>query len=773
MQVVKRNGKIVPFDREKIIKAVEKAFKAAEIEDTDDIAEKVAFKVTVILKNLDDDKPITIDKIQNLVEYYLTAATEEYGMPMYNVAKRYILYRDRRDKDRASINKLTEVFSDLVNISDNDLKKGNANINGNTPAGQMLIFGAETAKDYATNFLVSPKYAQAHKEGYIHIHDLDFYPTKTWTCNQIDLVDLFSKDYIYTNDSVMRRPKRISSYAALAAIVMQSEQNEQHGGQSILNFDYAMAQGVRLTFREIFKKYFGLFFNTEYPSPDEEIYIANDKLKTAYPFIFRKALEETEKETHEAMAAFIYNMVSMHSRGGAQIVFSSINYGTDDSPEGRMVISSILDAVNEGLGDGSTAIFPISVFKVKDGVNFSKEDWELAKTNWEEAMEGRLKFKTKNFDLFLKACKVSSRRLFPNFVFLDSTFNRNEKWNADDKDRYKYEVATMGCRTRVYSDINGEKTSARRGNLSFSTINLVRLAIEAKLENKEDEEERIRVFFDKLDYYIQLVHDQLKERYNWQITAFAKQFPFIVKNRMVMGTENISSLDEKIGEEVLRHGTLGIGYIGLAECLKALIGKHHGEDEEAQALGLRIVGRIREACDSFTREEKLNYGCFATPAENLAGTFTKRDKKKYGIIEGITDRDYYTNSSHVPVYYPITAIEKIKLEAPYHELANAGNITYIELDGEAKKNVKAFATVIVAMHDNNIGYGSVNHAADHCDICGYEGPIEEHGCPSCGNMDENHITRIRRITGYLTGDVKSRWNSYKQAELKDRTKHLK
>ena len=773
MQVVKRNGKIVPFDREKIIKAVEKAFRAAEIKDTEGIAEKVAFKVTDVLENLGEDKPITIDRIQNLVEYYLTTATEEYGLPMYEVAKRYILYRDRRDKDRASINKLTEVFSDLVNISDNDLKKGNANINGNTPAGQMLIFGAETAKDYATNFLVSPKYAQAHKEGYIHIHDLDFYPTKTWTCNQIDLVDLFSKDYIYTNDSVMRKPKRISSYAALAAIVMQSEQNEQHGGQSILNFDYAMAQGVRLTFREIFKKYFRMFFNTEFPGKDEEINLSNEKLKASYPVIFQETLKETEKETHEAMAAFIYNMVSMHSRGGAQIVFSSINYGTDDSPEGRMVISSILDAVDEGLGDGSTAIFPISVFKVKDGVNFSKEDWELAKANWDEAMAGKLKFKTKSFDLFLKACKVSSRRLFPNFVFLDSTFNKNEKWDAFDKDRYKYEVATMGCRTRVYGDINGEKTSARRGNLSFSTINLVRLAIEALNESKDDEEERIRIFFDKLDYYIQLVHDQLKERYNWQITAFAKQFPFIVKNRMVMGTENIDSLDEKIGEDVLKHGTLGIGYIGLAECLKALVGKHHGEDKEAQNLGLRIVSRIREACDNFTCEEKLNYGCFATPAENLAGTFTKRDKKKYGIIEGITDRDYYTNSSHVPVYYPITAIEKIKLEAPYHELANAGNITYIELDGEAKKNVKAFATVIVAMHDNNIGYGSVNHAADHCDICGYEGPIEGHGCPNCGNMDENHITRIRRITGYLTGDVKSRWNSYKQAELKDRTKHLK
>ena len=774
MQVRKRNGNIVDFDESKISNAIRKAFIAAEVEDTSNISDSIARSIERFLRNSNrKDDIVTIDEIQNLVECYLMRYVLNHGDKIYDVAKRYILYRDRRDKDRSSINKLTEVFSDLVNISDTDIKKGNANINGNTPAGQMLIFGAETAKDYATNFLLSPKYAQAHKDGYIHIHDLDFYPTKTWTCNQIDLVDLFNKDYIYTNDSIMRKPKRISSYGALAAIVMQSEQNEQHGGQSILNFDYAMAQGVRLTFKEIFKKYFELVNDEPFIDDDNLIYMDNKELEKAYPYIYRKALLETEKETHEAMAAFIYNLVSMHSRGGAQIVFSSINYGTDDSSEGRMVISAVLDAIDEGLGDGSTAIFPISVFKVKNGVNFSQEDWELAKNNWEDAMAGKLEFKTKSFDLFLKACKVSSRRLFPNFVFLDSTFNTNNKWRAEDPNRYKYEVATMGCRTRVYSDVNGEKTSARRGNLSFTTINLVRLAIEAMNENRNNEEERIRTFFDKLDYYIHLVHDQLKERYKWQVTGFAKQFPFIVKNAMVMGTENIHSLDDKIGEDVLKHGTLGIGYIGLAECLKALIGKHHGESEEAQALGLKIVGRIREACDAFTEKEKLNYGCFATPAENLAGTFTKRDKKKFGIIQDITDKDYYTNSSHVPVYCPISALKKIQLEAPYHDLANAGNITYIELDGEAKKNVKAFATVIVAMHDNNIGYGSVNHAADHCDVCGYEGPIEEHGCPNCGNKDENHITRIRRITGYLTGDVKSRWNSYKQAELKDRVKHMK
>ena len=454
-------------------------------------------------------------------------------------------------------------------------------------------------------------------------------------------------------------------------------------------------------------------------------------------------------------------------------MFSSINYGTDTSPEGRMVIEEILNAIDEGLGDGSTAIFPISVFKVKDGINFSKEDWEYAKANWQDALDGKLKYITRNFDLFIKACKVSARRLFPNFLFLDSTFNRNEKWNISDPERYRYELATMGCRTRVYSDINGEKTCLRRGNLSFTTINLPMLAIEAMLEEK-DIARRLELFFMKLDYYIHMVHDQLKERYEWQCSSFARQFPFIVKNGTVMGTENIGNeeyADAKIGEEVLKHGTLGIGYVGLAETLVALIGQHHGESVEAQKLGLKIVGRIREACDKFSEDESLNYGCFASPAESYSGKALRKCRERFGVIPKITDREYFTNSNHCPVYYPISAIEKIRLEAPYHELANSGNITYVELDGTARKNIKAFASIIVAMHDNNIGYGSVNHDADRCEKCGYEGQIKDK-CPRCGNDDEKYITNIARITGYLTGNVKKRWNSAKAAELGDRVKHI-
>ena len=774
MKVRKRNGKIVDYDSDKIVKAVSKAFRAAGVEDKDNIARNIALMVTAILEGSGTRKPVTIDEIQNLVEYKLTESCDKYGIPMFMVAKKYILYRDRRDKDRESINKLSKVFSEIINISDNDTKKSNANIDGNTPAGQMQIFASESAKDYAHNFLVNPKYIQANEIGYIHIHDFDYYPTKAWNCNHISLKDLFSHDYIYTNDSTMRRPKRISSFAALAAIALQSEQNEQFGGQSIGDFDYGMAEGVALTFRESFKRYYEIINKKKLENiKDEDIYINNKLLQAAFPYEYKKALQRTREETHEAMAAFIYNLCSMHSRGGGQIVFSSINYGTDTSPEGRMVIEEILNAIDEGLGDGSTAIFPISVFKVKDGVNFSKEDWEYAKANWQDALDGKLKYKTRNFDLFVKACKVSARRLFPNFLFLDATFNKNEKWNINDPDRFKYELATMGCRTRVYSDVNGEKTCLRRGNLSFTTINLPMLAIEAMLEEK-DVARRLELFFLKLDYYIHMVHDQLKERYEWQCSSFARQFPFIVKNGTVMGTENIGDeeyADAKIGEEVLKHGTLGIGYVGLAETLVALIGCHHGESDEAQKLGLKIVGRIREACDKFSEDEKLNYGCFASPAESYSGKALRKCREHFGIIPKITDREYFTNSSHCPVYYPISAIEKIKLEAPYHELANSGNITYVEVDGTARKNVKAFASIVVAMHDNNIGYGSVNHDADRCEKCGYEGQIKEK-CPRCGNDDEKYITNIARITGYLTGNVKSRWNSAKAAELGDRVKHI-
>lgn len=774
MKVRKRNGKIVEYDGKKIINAINKAFKAAEVVDIHNIAFNTAFMVTVILENRGTDEPVTIDEIQNLVEYKLAESCEEYGIPMYKVAKKYILYRDRRDKDRESVNKLSKIFSEIINISDNDTKKSNANIDGNTPAGQMYIFGSESSKDHASKFIINPKFVQAHELGAIHIHDLDYYSMKAWNCNHISLKDLFSHDFIYTNDSVMRRPKRISSYAALAAIALQSEQNEQYGGQSIGDFDYGMAEGVALTFRETFKRYYELINRKKLENiKDDEIRINNKLLKTVFPHVYDRALKRAREETHEAMAAFTYNLCSMHARAGNQIVFSSINYGTDTSAEGRMVIEEILSAIDEGLGDGSTAIFPISVFKVKDGVNFSKEDWEYAKANWQDALEGKLKYKTPNFDLFIKACKVSARRLFPNFLFLDSSFNKNEKWNITDPERYRYELATMGCRTRVYSDVNGEKTCLRRGNLSFTTINLPMLAIEAMKEEK-DKERRLELFFLKLDYYIQMVHDQLKERYEWQCSSFARQFPFIVKNGTVMGTENIGNeeyADAKIGEEILKHGTLGIGYVGLAETLVALIGCHHGESCEAQELGLKIVGRIREACDQFTEEEKLNYGCFASPAESYCGKALRKCRERFGIIPKATDREYFTNSNHCPVYYPIKAIDKIRLEAPYHELANAGNITYVELDGTARKNVKAFASIVVAMHDNNIGYGSVNHDADRCEKCGYEGQIKDK-CPRCGNDDEKYITNIARITGYLTGNVKSRWNSAKAAELSDRVKHI-
>ena len=451
-------------------------------------------------------------------------------------------------------------------------------------------------------------------------------------------------------------------------------------------------------------------------------------------------------------------------------MFSSINYGTDYSPEGRIVIEQILNAVDEGLGDGSTAIFPISVFKVKDDVNFSEEDWELAKKNWNDAMAGNLHFKTPNFDLFLKACEVSSRRLFPNFVFEDSTYNQNPLWDINDPDRYKYELAVMGCRTRVYDDLFGEKTSARRGNLSFTTINLPRLAIEARLDNPEGTtEDIIKSFYQKLDYYLNLVRDQLIERYEWQCSAYGKQFPFIVRNNTILGTEGLDENSHM--EEAWKHGTLSIGFIGLAETLKELIGKHHGESDEAQELGLEIVKHMRDFTDECTKEENMNFSLFFTPAEGLSGRFTIMDRKKYGSIPGVTDRDYYTNSVHIPVYYNIGAHEKIVKEAAYHPYGNAGSILYVEMDGDPHKNVQAFATVVVDMKHNNVNYGAINHSVDRCCQCGFEGVINEgEKCPKCG--EDFNITHLRRITGYLVGST-DRWNSFKLHELHDRVKHTK
>ena len=773
LKVQKRNGKIVDFEKNKIEKAVEKAFKSAGVEPNgypELISVEVYGKLYRDVLVSGKKTVVSIDEIQKLVEKYLMDYYDMNDQLLpYEVVRKYILYRDRRDKDRESINKLAITFHDVVDIEDNNVKKSNANINGNTPAGQQMIFASEASKQHAFDYIVNPKYVQAHKDGSIHIHDADYISTKAVNCNQISLKDLFSHDYIHTVDSIMRPPKRIGSYGALAAIALQSEQNEMFGGQAICDFDYAMADGVRKTFTEVFKKIYNIKYETNCPFVDDQIKIENNTLKETIKDVYEAAYNETVSETHEAMAAFVYNLCSMHSRGGGQIVFSSINYGTDYSPEGRIVISEILNAVDEGLGDGSTAIFPISVFKVKDQVNFSEEDWELAKNNWDDAVAGKLKFKTPNFDLFIKACVVSARRLFPNFVFEDSTFNQNPKWDINDPERYKYELALMGCRTRVYDDIYGEKTSARRGNISFTTINLPRLAIEARLEAK-NKEDIIPLFYDKLDYMLNLVRDQLLERYHWQCSAYGKQIPFIVANGTIMGTENLTTEDHL--EEAWKHGTLSIGFIGLAETLIELIGKHHGESEEAQELGLQIIKHMREYTDKCTEEEKLNFSLFATPAEGLSGRFTLIDRKKFGIIPGVTDKDYYVNSNHIPPAYHINAHNKIVKEAPYHELTNAGSILYVEFDGDPLKNTLAFATVVVDMKHNNVNYGAINHAVDRCCRCGFEGIINEgEACPKCG--EDFNVTHLRRITGYLTGDVKTRWNSFKQAELKDRTKHIK
>ncbi len=765
-KVTKRNKSVVDFDWRKIQNAVNKAFKSSEIEDKNGFSFKIAEQVQNYFKDFTN---VTIDDIQNKVESTMMDFRKE-GLP-YKVIKKYMLYRDRRDKDRESINKLATTFHDVINIEDTNIKKSNANIDGNTPAGQMMIFGSESSKDHACRYIINPKYVQAYKDNFIHIHDLDYYSTKAANCNQIDLVDLFNHKYMHTNDSVMRQPKRIGTFSALAAITLQSEQNEMFGGQAIHSWDYAMAKGVALSFIENFKEYAKILKEYEITS-DEELKIGNEELKKCAPQTYKIAYEKTVHDTHEAMAAFIFNICSMHSRGGAQVVFSSINYGTDDSPEGRIVIEQTLNAIDEGLGDGSTPIFPISVFRVKDGINFSEEDWELAKHNWQDAVDGKLKFKTPNFDLFIKACVVSSHRLFPNFLFLDTPFNYNSLWKEEDKDRYKYELACMGCRTRVYDDLYGEKTCVRRGNLSFTTINLPKLAIESRLECIREKKEFksidvINTFYSKLDYYMNLVRDQLLERFEFQCSAYGVQFPFIVKNGMLMGSENIGPHDHM--REVLKHGTLSIGFIGLAETLIELIGFHHGESEEAQELGLQIIKHMREMTDKMTQDTKLNFSLFATPAEGLSGRFTLADRKEFGVIHGVTDKDYYTNSFHVPVYYKISAYDKIKKEAPYHALTNAGHIMYVEADGDPRKNTLAFASVVVEMKRNNIGYGAINHSVDRCEQCGYEGIIPENTeCPKCGAIE--NISHLRRITGYLTGST-SRWNSFKLAELKDRVKH--
>ncbi|OPX42541.1 anaerobic ribonucleoside-triphosphate reductase [Ruminiclostridium hungatei] len=766
-KIKKRDGREVPFNIEKIASAVFKAASATGGKDYKtamDLAERVVDHIEEAM----DKRVPDVEEIQDAVEKVLI----ETGHA--RTAKEFILYRAERTKVREMNTRLMKVYEELTfkDAKDNDLKRENANIDSDTAMGTMLKYGSEGAKQFYEMYVLRPEHAKAHNEGDIHIHDLDFL-TLTTTCCQIDIVKLFKGGFC-TGHGYLREPNDINSYSALACIAIQSNQNDQHGGQSIPNFDYGMALGVAKTFergyRQNLRKAIELLLDkdleTEINSVSEilykehnlkpllnrmEAYIKAEKkymlqyagdeglLSKAQAFAVKKTESETDRITFQAMEAFVHNLNTMHSRAGAQTPFSSINYGTDTSPEGRMVIKNLLLATEAGLGNGETPIFPIHIFKVKDGVNYKQGD--------------------ANYDLFKLACRVSAKRLFPNFSFIDAPFNLKyyKEGNPDT------EIAYMGCRTRVIGNVydSSRETIFGRGNLSFTTVNLPRIALKS---NKN-----LNMFFDELDKKVDLVIDQLYERYLIQAKKRVKNFPFLMGQGVWLDSDKLDWEDE-VGD-VLKHGTLTVGFIGLAECLKALTGRHHGESEQAQNLGLEIIGYMRKRMEEASQKYNMNFSLIATPAEGTCGRFIKYDKKLFGTIEGVTDREYYTNSFHVPVYYKVNAIEKIRLEAPYHEMTNAGHITYVEVDGDPLDNLDAFEKIIRAMKESGIGYGSINHPVDRDPVCGYTGIIGE-SCPSCGRQeDDRKFERIRRITGYLVGTLE-RFNDAKQAEVRDRVKHM-
>ena len=617
--------------------------------------------------------------------------------------------------------RVKKIFDEITAPVDSNLKRDNANINGDTAMGAMLQYGANTAKEYYLDTMIDPDIAKMHREGYIHIHDLDFYGWTT-TCTQIELRKLF-KGGFNTGHGHLREPKSIGSYTALAAIAIQSNQNDQHGGQSIVDFDYAMGDGVRLTYERYLREAFEI----------------RSALTNRIDYVWQEeyALKKTIRDTYQAMEGLIHNLNTMHSRAGAQVPFSSINYGMDTRWEGRLAIEQLLLATEAGLGNGETPIFPIQIFRVKEGVNYNPGD--------------------PNYDLFKLAIKVSAKRLFPNFAFIDAPFNLQYYKPGHPET----EVAYMGCRTRVMGNVCGEETAPGRGNLSFTSINLPRLAIEAEGDKE--------YFYERLDRTLMLVRKQLLDRYQVQCSRTARNFPFLMGEGVWRGSEALKA-EDPVGK-VLDEGTLSIGFIGLAETLKALCGAHHGESEEAQALGLKIVGYIRDFCDRSSKEYGLNFTCLATPAESLSGRFVRMDREKYGVIEGVTDREYYTNSFHVPVYFPISAFKKIQIEAPYHALTNAGHISYVEMDGDASQNLEAFEKIVRCMKESGIGYGSINHPVDRDPVCGYNGIIGD-TCPGCGRKEtpDQPFERVRRITGYLVGTL-DKWNDAKRAEERDRVKH--
>jgi ribonucleoside-triphosphate reductase len=767
--IIKRDGRRAEFNIDKIADAI---YKAAQVLGGNDremslyLARQVELYLTEVKKN---DTP-TVEEIQDAVEKILI----ENGHA--RTAKEFILYRAERTRVREMNMRLMKIYEDLTfkEAADNDIKRENANIDGDTAMGTMLKYGSEGAKQFYEMFVLNPAHSAAHAAGDIHIHDLDFL-TLTTTCCQIDIQKLF-KGGFSTGHGYLREPNDIQSYSALACIAIQSNQNDQHGGQSIPNFDYGMADGVKKSYKKLYWTNLGKMINLLYdvedglekvramgasieketglcPAMEEDEQYKLEEGERLIQLVEEKDIpklqqrakkyadQEIRRATYQAMEAFVHNLNTMHSRAGAQIPFSSINYGMDTSPEGRLITENILLATEAGLGNGETAIFPIHIFRVKEGVNYNPED--------------------PNYDLFKLAIRVSAKRLFPNFSFIDAPFNAKFYQPGQPNS----EVAYMGCRTRVIGNVHDpdREVVGGRGNLSFTSINLPRIAIKAN--------GNVEFFFDELDRQLGVVTDQLMERYEIQAAKKVKNYPFLMGQGIWLDSDKLGPND-KVGE-VLKHGTLTVGFIGLAEALKALIGKHHGESQEAQNLGLNIVGYMKKKVDELSAATGFNYTLIATPAEGLSGRFVRLDKKKFGIIEGVTDREYYTNSFHIPVYFPLSAFDKIRLEAPYHALTNAGHITYVELDGDPLKNLDAFERIVRCMKENGIGYGSINHPVDRDPVCGYTGIIDNE-CPQCSRKEDGGdmgFERIRRITGYLVGTM-DHWNDAKSKEEKDRVTHL-
>ncbi|MEG0935267.1 MAG: anaerobic ribonucleoside triphosphate reductase [Clostridia bacterium] len=765
--IIKRDGRKMSFDTEKITQAILKAFAATGSAKSEKTAQELTAQVVEQLARNESIEVPTVEQVQDAVERMLI----ENGF--VRTAKSYILYRAERSRAREMNTRLMQIYEDITfsNAADSDIKRENANINGDTAMGAMLKYGAEGAKQFNLMFVLKPEHAQAHQSGDIHIHDMDFL-TLTTTCCQIDLLELFHGGFS-TGHGVLREPNDIYSYSALACIAIQANQNDQHGGQSVVNFDYSMAEGVKKTFCKRYRDNMvraleltsdkedivafvraymdklkaeglrpSLVQNDEYVEAEkvvlQEAGLDEKAIARVIAFAHEKAVSETDRATYQAMEALIHNLNTMNSRAGAQVPFSSINYGMDVSPEGRLVMRNLLLTTEQGLGGGETPIFPIQIFRVKEGVNYNPGE--------------------PNYDLFKLACRVSAKRLFPNFAFLDAPFNIKYYKPGHPET----EIAYMGCRTRVIGNVYDpdQEICNRRGNLSFTSINLPRIGIRAN--------HNVEWFFQELDRVMTLAIDQLFERFEIQARKHVRNYPFLMGQGVWLGSEKLGWDDEV--REVLKHGTLSVGFIGLAEALKALIGEHHGESQMAQNLGLEIIGHMRRRMDEESVRTKMNVTLLATPAEGLSGRFVRLDKEKFGIIPGVTDRDYYTNSFHVPVYYPIGAVKKIQIEAPYHAFTNAGHISYVELDGDTTQNLEAFEKIVRVMKEAGIGYGSINHPVDRDPVCGYNGVIGD-SCPSCGRTEDEHkFERIRRITGYLVGTL-DRFNDAKRAEEGERVKH--